>query len=648
MLPRQLLTLLSLTLVALGLLVAPPGLGASAPASPVSVFQADADGWDVQHQAAEWRHETGYLWARGRAVGEPWYWEAPAKFTGNQSAAFGGGLQFDLQDDVLNGPRADGPAVILEGNGVTLACAKPREARYEPWTRYSAALQPGRWRVLPSGEVADTGTLLSVLSNLERLLIRGIRHATALEGRLLRVALDTPATGERVLAAADSGLAVSRVRIDFGEQPARFAPRPEDVETLSVTNLGDAPLEVGLTCTSPTIFAASVDEVPLPLSGGAESLTRTLAPTASLSIQIAYHPEQVGRKNTGAVYVHAPGLRKPLRALLVGKGSIPIFAPKFKAFGKVVVPTRKDVTFKLENRTGQIVPLYFDPLEAPFSSSPTGKVFVSPGDTTVKVSYMPRGRGKHDATLVIRDGGDGPPRFEPLSMPLHGEGIGEPKLQVLSSPLDFGTVDLGQEALLPLSIGNVGGADLEVTLPATLPEPYHWVETPPNPLVIHPLDPPVEFRIAYQPTSNFDRQDRQFSIGSNDAAYRRRSFTVQLLGAGRMGPIPFHWQPLEFGSVPRNLRQERPLQISRDQLEGGTDVIVEQPIGNPSEWGHNGSTERQTVPAGKPLVIPVWFEPQSLGNRSTTLTIVVLRKGQPDLRIPVALNGAGIVPPPRR
>jgi hypothetical protein len=111
-----------------------------------------------------------------------------------------------------------------------------------------------------------------------------------------------------------------------------------------------------------------------------------------------------------------------------------------------------------------------------------------------------------------------------------------------------------------------------------------------------------------------------------------------------LNPIPIHWYPVEFGSVPRNMRQERPLQISLDQLQGNTDVIVELPIGDPSEWGHNGSTERQTVSAGKPLVIPVWFEPQALGDRTTTLTIVVPRKGQSDLRFPVELKGTGVAP----
>jgi hypothetical protein len=130
------------------------------------------------------------------------YWQAPAKFLGNQSAAYLHALEFSLQD-------AD---VILTGAGLTLTHQVPTTPA-AAWSNYSIALGAGTWRVnSPSGAVASAGEIQSLLGALTGLYIRGeyyISNDTQFldSGQLLTGSTDTPVPEPGSMMMLLSGLA---------------------------------------------------------------------------------------------------------------------------------------------------------------------------------------------------------------------------------------------------------------------------------------------------------------------------------------------------------------------------------------------------------------------------------------------------------
>jgi hypothetical protein len=87
----------------------------------------------------------GYVMANDSTVGNNWYWLAPPKYSTNESAYYGGLLQFSLmQTDTTYGPRTND--VLLSGSGMTLVLSLP-QLPGTSWTSYSVSLneQAGWW-----------------------------------------------------------------------------------------------------------------------------------------------------------------------------------------------------------------------------------------------------------------------------------------------------------------------------------------------------------------------------------------------------------------------------------------------------------------------------------------------------------------------
>jgi hypothetical protein len=100
--------------------------------------------------------------------------EAPAKFTGDQSLYYGGFLRFDLKVDLKTAPAWDeGVEVVLVGAGLTLV----RDQGIVPpanWTGFAFGLTETGWHLDSPGGVAPTSAQFQdVLANLTRLRIIG-------------------------------------------------------------------------------------------------------------------------------------------------------------------------------------------------------------------------------------------------------------------------------------------------------------------------------------------------------------------------------------------------------------------------------------------------------------------------------------------
>lgn len=90
--------------------------------------------------------------------GDVQYWLAPAKFLGDQSAAYSNSLLFSLEDSPV-GTVFSQADIILTGGGLTLTMQVPSVPNAS-WTSYTIPLVAGSWTVnSPSGATASAAQL---------------------------------------------------------------------------------------------------------------------------------------------------------------------------------------------------------------------------------------------------------------------------------------------------------------------------------------------------------------------------------------------------------------------------------------------------------------------------------------------------------
>lgn len=120
--------------------------------------------------------------------GNTYYWSLPQRFLGNQLNSYGGYLSFSIENEAY-GPYIPDQDIIIRGNGLTLVWtrANPNENRTE------AKIKESDWQSIDQGgpRVASRADLLTVLSNLEAILVRATLKEGTSQVHLSDVVLDT-------------------------------------------------------------------------------------------------------------------------------------------------------------------------------------------------------------------------------------------------------------------------------------------------------------------------------------------------------------------------------------------------------------------------------------------------------------------------
>jgi hypothetical protein len=181
-------------IVAVALFVPPAVAGVIAS----STFDTGADGWrttgDIAPNPQRWLsaggNPGGFIQADDILDGVFFYWQAPAKFLGNDSAGYGGKLRFDERQHFNLGERpnqAMGSNLILQGAGLTLVWSTSTTPAvgdvYNPppfptggtWTTFNVPLveTDAGWNVgSASGPPPTQAQMQAVLGSLTSLTLR--------------------------------------------------------------------------------------------------------------------------------------------------------------------------------------------------------------------------------------------------------------------------------------------------------------------------------------------------------------------------------------------------------------------------------------------------------------------------------------------
>lgn len=120
--------------------------------------------------------------------GNSYYWSLPQRFLGNQLKSYGGYLTLVIENDAY-GPYIPDQDIIIRGNGLTLVWtrADPNEKKTQ------AHLKETDWQSIDQGgpRVASRADFLTVLSNLEGILVRATLHEGTSRVHLSDITLDT-------------------------------------------------------------------------------------------------------------------------------------------------------------------------------------------------------------------------------------------------------------------------------------------------------------------------------------------------------------------------------------------------------------------------------------------------------------------------
>jgi hypothetical protein len=183
------------------LLLSAPGCRrttAAPPALPVtSSFLQNDEGWTVvgdgnlvYSPTGGNPSSTGYILAIDRVEGDVFYFNAPGKFLGNLSEAYGLLLTFDLLwHENSPGGDMEEDDIILAGGNRTLVSMLPQRPS-NTWTSYAVRLDPSAdWIHRVSREPASAADIQAVLGSLQQLRIRGEFRWGAEQGSLDNVRL---------------------------------------------------------------------------------------------------------------------------------------------------------------------------------------------------------------------------------------------------------------------------------------------------------------------------------------------------------------------------------------------------------------------------------------------------------------------------
>jgi hypothetical protein len=149
---------------------------ASIQVQPVSRFNHNTEHWivvgdpvsQVPQHLKKGGNPTGFVRTTDAGQGGIMYWKAPVKFLGDQGAAYGGTLRFDLRE-TTGGRPFEASDVILKGGGFRLTYVADKDPKGH-WTRFKIPLSETGW--LNRGNPASQAEMRAVLASLGTLLIR--------------------------------------------------------------------------------------------------------------------------------------------------------------------------------------------------------------------------------------------------------------------------------------------------------------------------------------------------------------------------------------------------------------------------------------------------------------------------------------------
>lgn len=252
--------------------------------------------------------------------------------------------------------------------------------------------------------------------------------------------------------------------------------------------------------------------------------------------------------------------------------------------------------------------------------------------TTVSVRFTPSAAGARTTTLRIASNDADENPFE---IPLSGTGVNVPEITInrgktplvdAASSVAFGSIDIGTDRIISLTLRNTGTATLSgIAASVTGGNATNYKITTPPPASLAP-DATTTLSIRFKPTATGER-NTQLRIASNDED--ENPFEIALTGTGV--PVPEiavangraalidGKSNVKFGSVKSGSSKVITLTIKNTGSAPLTKIAVSLNGAQASQF--KVSKPGASLAPGKSTTVKVTFTPTGTGARATTLRI---------------------------
>ena len=370
------------------------------------------------------------------------------------------------------------------------------------------------------------------------------------------------------------------------------------VSTLLISNLGSSSLTVRKITSSDNQFVTQPDSLVVP-SG------------AKLRVTIIFTPTVLGATSATLSLLSDDPDEGNVIVGLSGSAATPKVSASVSnlTFGSVLLGSSFELTLTVSNLGDADLSVSQVASDNPqFTVFPTAFTVGGSKDQEVTVTFTPSLTGPQAGTLTLSTND---PITPTLTISATGDGGRQPAIELSTSQLNFGTVDVGASRDTTFFVHNRGDGILVV----------HSVVASDTQFVPQPDSFAVASQDSVQVTLRFSPQsDKDLSaallISSNDLASRNSVVTLSGRGAIRVAS-EVSVESLEFGEVEVGTEDTLTLTIFSS---GNASLIVFSAVSSDSQFV--AEIDSSTIAGGDSTQVEVIFSPTALREVSATLTIL--------------------------
>lgn len=199
--------------------------------------------------------------------------------------------------------------------------------------------------------------------------------------------------------------------------------------------------------------------------------------------------------------------------------------------------------------------------------------------------------------------------------------VAAPIFGVSPSSLNFGTVNVGSSATLPVTVSNTGTLALNITgLTSSNPQ---FTFSPSAPVSI-PAGGNQVFNVTFTPTANGSQTGNL--VFTHNAAGSPTTYAVQGVGYTPAPVIGFNPASLNFGSIAIGSSSTLPVTINNT---GDAQLVLSNIVSSDAQFTFAPNTFPINIAAGGNSIVNVTFTPTAAGNQSANLTFTHNAAGSP-------------------
>jgi len=263
-------------------------------------------------------------------------------------------------------------------------------------------------------------------------------------------------------------------------------------------------------------------------------------------------------------------------------------------------------------------------------SGPSLPVTLAAGQSAnFSVVFTPSASGSVTGSLTITSNASNPT----LSVPLSGTGVTPGLLTAATSPLSFGSVQVGNSQTLSETLTNTGGTSVSITQ-ATVTGAGYSVSGLSLPLTLIPGQS-FTFGAVFSPTSA-GTASGSIAVVSNASD---STLTIPLSGTGTApGQLAVSPTSLSFGNVIVGSNKS----LTGSLSASGSSVAVSSATFGTAEFTLSGISFPLTLAAGQSASFTITFTPQASGSASDSASFASNASNSPAVE---TLSGTGAPPP---